>query len=826
MSLSRWRMDLDGRVQGIGFRPWIWRLATELGLHGFVCNTPSGVRIEVQGSDDQLQRFAACTLDQLPELARIDNRQITQIPIDSAPSDSKSFRIEPSLGHLDSLCDALPDLAPCENCLSELFDRANRRFLYPMISCSRCGPRYSIQRSAPFDRQRTTLESFPLCQSCQQEYTDPNDRRFHAQTIGCFQCGPVWIWNEPNLETWVCNHSGAVAAMQSRFQKVIQVGKIVLVKGVGGYQLLCDATNEQAVDRLRHIKRREHKPFALLLGSLQPASRWTELSAEAECELQAAHRPIVVTRRIARAEALSGGLGSEIALARSVSNFECSLGVMLPSNPMQYLLTSSLESPLVLTSANDSAEPMLIDDSQALERFAGSVGGILSHNRTIVQSLEDPIAIDTPVGLIPVRLGRGNAPCRLEIASLASSPLLARPAIAMGADLKAAWAQSDSRGIRLMQHLGDASHPEVYARLERSVRGALVAQASTASIASNASTASTASIVTDRHPGYQTTQLGAKLSRGFTGDDPGVDCTAIQHHAAHLGALALDLRIPLEERFLGFVFDGTGYGGPAEIWGGELIAIEGHEMTRLGHLRPFRLPKGDVSARNPWRSALALLTDAGIGFEEVRASCDWAQRSPWALLSESQRSDHVRLATSQDHGVLSSSMGRWLDAIGSLLGLVHVNHYEGHAPMMLEDCATRYAIDMGLDRLRSLGRIEQDAEEYRFAIARPGTLYQIDGRGILSRLLEDLRNGLGVGCIAYRVHGAIAQLLVDTLVHLDSPWAESRRVGLTGGVFQNRLLVELASDRLARAGWQALFHRRIPPNDSGIAAGQLRLLRP
>jgi hydrogenase maturation protein HypF len=300
----------------------------------------------------------------------------------------------------------------------------------------------------------------------------------------------------------------------------------------------------------------------------------------------------------------------------------------------------------------------------------------------------------------------------------------------------------------------------------------------------------------------------------------------MQHHAAHLGALALDLRIPLEERFLGFVFDGTGYGGPAEIWGGELIAIEGHEMTRLGHLRPFRLPKGDVSARNPWRSALALLTDAGIGFDEVRASCDWAQRSPWALLSESQRSDYVRLATSQDHGVLSSSMGRWLDAIGSLLGLVHVNHYEGHAPMMLEDCATRYAIDMGLDRLRSLGRIEQDAEEYRFTIARAGTLYQIDGREILSRLLEDLRNGLGVGCIAYRVHGAIAQLLVDTLGHLDSPWAESRRVGLTGGVFQNRLLVELASDRLGRAGRQALFHRRIPPNDSGIAAGQLRLLRP
>jgi hydrogenase maturation protein HypF len=297
-----------------------------------------------------------------------------------------------------------------------------------------------------------------------------------------------------------------------------------------------------------------------------------------------------------------------------------------------------------------------------------------------------------------------------------------------------------------------------------------------------------------------------------------------------LGALAVDLRIPLEERFLGFVFDGTGYGGPyggpAEIWGGELIAIEGHEMTRLAHLRPFRLPKGDVSARNPWRSALALLTDAGIGFEEVRASCDWAQRSPWALLSESQRSDYVRLATSQDHTVLSSSMGRWLDAIGSLLGLVHVNHYEGHAPMMLEDCATRYAIDMGLDRLRDLGRIEQDAEEYRFTIVPQGTLYQIDGREILSRLLEDLRNGFGVGCIAYRVHGAIAQLLVDTLGHLDSPWAESRRVGLTGGVFQNRLLVELASDRLGRAEWQALFHRRIPPNDSGIAAGQLRLLRP
>ena len=293
-----------------------------------------------------------------------------------------------------------------------------------------------------------------------------------------------------------------------------------------------------------------------------------------------------------------------------------------------------------------------------------------------------------------------------------------------------------------------------------------------------------------------------------------------------MGALALDLGIALEERFLGFVFDGTGYGGPAEVWGGELIAIEGHEMTRLGRLRPFRLPKGDVSARNPWRSALGLLTDAGIGFEEVRASCDWAQRSPWAQLSETQRCDYVRLATSQEHSVLSSSMGRWLDAICSLLGLVHVSHYEGHAPMMLEDRATRYAIDIGADRLRNLGRIEQDAQEYRFTIARQGSLYEIDGRGVLARVLGDLRNGIGVGCIAYRVHGAIAQLLVDTLGHLASPWSESRRVGLTGGVFQNRLLVELADDRLARAGWQALFHRRIPPNDSGIAAGQLRLLGP
>lgn len=820
MSLSRWRMDLDGRVQGIGFRPWVWRLATELGLHGFVCNTPSGVRIEVQGSGDQLQRFAACTLDQLPELARIDNRRITEIPVDSAPSDSRSFRIEPSLGRLDSLCDALPDLAPCQDCLSEIFDRANRRFLYPLISCTRCGPRYSIQRSAPFDRQRTTLEPFPLCHSCQKEYTEPTDRRFHAQTIGCFECGPVWTWKEPGSEPWVCNHPRAVESMQARFLKVIQAGQIVLVKGVGGYQFLCDATDEQAVDRLRNIKRREHKPFALLLGSLQQASRWTELSAAALCELQAAHRPIVVSRRIARAEGPSGGPGPEIALARSVSTFDCSLGVMLPNNPMQYLLTRFLAIPLVLTSANDSAEPMLIDDSQVLERFAGSVGGILSHNRTIVQSLEDPIVGDTSVGLIPVRLGRGNAPCRLEIASLASSPLLARPAIAMGADLKAAWAMGDSQGIRLMEQLGDASHPEVYARLERSVQGALDAQAS---IASNASTTS---IATDLHPGYQTTQLGAKLSRRGTRNAPGVHCTAIQHHGAHLGALALDLGIALEERFLGFVFDGTGYGGPAEVWGGELLAIEGHEMTRLGRLRPFRLPKGDVSARNPWRSALGLLMDAGIGFEEVRASCDWAQRSPWAQLSEAQRCDYVRLATSQEHSVLSSSMGRWLDAICSLLGLVHVSHYEGHAPMMLEDRATRYAFDRDADRLRNLGRIEQDAQEYRFTIAREGSLHEIDGRGVLARVLGDLRNGIGVGCIAYRVHGAIAQLLVDTLGHLASPWSESRRVGLTGGVFQNRLLVELADDRLARAGWQALFHRRIPPNDSGIAAGQLRLLGP
>jgi hydrogenase maturation protein HypF len=762
-------------------------------LTGWVSNDADGVRIEVQGSEMDIQRFISNLREQLPDSARIDSEKIDQIPIEmQSEGDLHGFTIRTSQGQGATLCDALPDAALCEDCTRELYDRASSRYLYPMISCTQCGPRYSIQTGIPFDRGSTTLSAFPLCDNCQREYTDPENRRFHAQTIGCYECGPSWTWQEIHAEAIKCTSPKRVESVLQRCEEILQADGIVLLKSVGGYQLLCDAASEKATQRIRKIKNRERKPFALLLESIEQALRMVELSPEAQVAIEQTHRPIVVASR------KRSGATWPTPPERWICELQCSLGVMLPNSPMQLLLARHIGRPLVVTSANISGQPMLIDDRQAIEQFGDLVDAILMHDRQIVEPLDDPVLSDTPVGLIPIRLGRGNTPCRL---TTDSSQHRSTSAVALGGDLKAAWGMSHRQGLYLMQQLGDASDPAVIARIEESIQKILQ------------SDLPAESILIDMHPMYETTMLGKRLAMSPSEGSPGVLCHSIQHHAAHLGSLAVDAGIRDEDRLIGFVFDGTGYGPDGTVWGGEILEFCCSEYFRLGSLRGFRLPGGDVAAKNPWRTALALILDAGITIKDLQTCCDWPTDSPWGLLSESEQTALVQALSVSTLSIHTSSMGRWIDGLASLLGLVHCNDYEGYAAMRLEDLALAYDGD-------------QHERRYEFAIEQRVGLIEFDGRAVVGRVIEDLRHGIDRAKIAFGIHASIATMMTDTLKRLpEEKMLNGYQVGLSGGVFQNRLLVELAYKGLQSAGHRVCMHRHIPPNDSGLAIGQLRSVR-
>jgi hydrogenase maturation protein HypF len=802
MGTHRWRIELAGRLQGVGFRPLVHRLAKALDLSGSVWNEGQGVVVEVQGPECELEHFIRDLHAQLPGHACIDEQRIIQLPaIDYQGTKSDGFKIQSSGGPIVWACEALPDLPPCQACLSELFDPENRRYLYPMISCTQCGPRFSIQRSAPFDRQRTTLEHYLLCQDCQSEYDDTHNRRCHAQTLGCFSCGPQWVWTESPNAPLICNNSKSVQTMLDAFVRILRTDGIVVVKGVGGYQFFCDAASERAVKRIRQIKHREAKPFAVLVDSMDRAKELVELSLSGIEALQGSDRPIVIgNRRKAKST-----IEPEDYPGNWVCSLRNSLGVMLPNSPAQYLLASAFGRPCLVTSANDSNEPMLIDDRQVIERFGGRVQAVLMHDREIAEPLDDPVICDTPVGLIPVRLGRGNTPCRL---SNPSNRECDRVSLALGADLKSAWALALGNRVYLTQHLGAASHPAVASRIEQSI-GRLLATGLPLE-----------GLITDKHPEYQTTLLGQRLALLCQESANQVTCKEVQHHVAHLGSLMLDHGILPEAPFIGFVFDGTGLGSDGSIWGGELIGIQNYQSHRLGYLRPFRLPLGDVAAKNPWRAALALMIDAGITPESIEACCAWASESGWGKLSKTEQFALQRASTSQILTIPSSSMGRFIDGLTSLLGLTHINDYEGHAAMLLEDLAAHEHRQIDAQSGTELNS-KLDSEAYRFAFTEVAGRIVFDGRDVVRGVLKDLREQVAVSRIAYRIHLSIAILMRDSLMLVPAAWSESRRVGITGGVFQNRLLTELTAQKFQESSWRVVMHQRVPPNDSGLAVGQL-----
>jgi len=617
VGLERLRLILNGAVQGVGFRPFVYRLAAELGLPGWVLNSSSGLVVEVEGRRDVLRVFLERLEAEKPPAAVVLAREISFL----APAGYSRFEIRASDAEAEKTASLLPDLATCAQCLSELFDPANRRYRYPFTNCTNCGPRYSIILDLPYDRPRTTMREFRLCPECEREYKDPADRRFHAQPNACPKCGPRLSIEPP-----------APGEPLSLAAAALGRGRIVALKGIGGFQLLVDARNEEAVMRLRRLKHREEKPFALMMASLEMASRYCELSGEEERLLASRAAPIVLLRPRAGAADLAP------AVARSSPY----LGVMLPYSPLHHLLMREIDFPIVATSGNRSDEPIAIDNEEALERLRGIADLFLLHDRPIARPCDDSVVRVARGRESVLRRARGYAPLPVRLDRKLP------PVLAVGAHLKNTVAIAAGNQVFVSQHIGDLDTAEARRAFERAIDDLCRLYRFKPEL-----------VAADLHPDYAST-LWARSS--------GLPLVSVQHHQAHVAACAAENG--LEDDYLGVAWDGTGYGLDGSVWGGEFFLVRGGKFERIAHLRPFRLPGGEAAIKECWRAAAGLLYE-GFGAGAAPVACP-------------SRSLIMRMLERGVNSPWTTSVGRLFDVVASLTGLAQVNRFEGQAAMLVE----------------------------------------------------------------------------------------------------------------------------------------------
>lgn len=730
------RFRLSGQLQGIGFRPHVHGLARRHGLSGWVRNSRHGVEIHVEGSADALHAFGHDLPHGLPAAARIDSLQ--QRPV--KPEPCRRFTIRESLDSPLSGSGVPLDQATCPDCLRELFDPGDRRYRYPFVQCARCGPRYALTARLPFDRDSTAMRPFRLCRACQREYDDPDDRRFHAQTIACPQCGPTLTFAASQQRK-----RGTERALASTVEW-LRAGRIVAIKGSGGYHLCCDARSTAAVARLRRRKRRPDKPLAVMVAATWLPEALASRAPAAWQALHAPEAPIVLTPNAALAE-LAPRLSPQIAPGLDET------GLMLPNNPLQHLLLAEFAAPLVMTSANLSGEPV-ITDNDTCERLLGSVAdAFLHHDRAILYPADDPVQRPIAGRARPLRIGRGNAPLEAKLA-----PALREPLLALGGQMKATLALADRDRLILSPHIGDLDTPGGLALLERLVTDLPALYGITPRRR-----------LGDAHPGYSSRQLG----RGH--------CDTIQHHHAHAAALAAEH--PPRPRLLVFTWDAGGLGSDGRLWGGEALLGTPGDWQRVATLHPFRLTGGDRVAREPWRSALALCEEAGLRW----ARCPHDPR----ILQQASR-QHLNTH-------VSHAAGRLFDGAAALLDIAHTVSYEGQAPQRLEALANR------------------DGEALPLPLTQRDGLWELDWRPLIAALLAPGRSRPARAAL---LHASLAQGLVAQACRLRDHHGDVA-VGLSGGVFQNRLLTEQAVTGLQRQGFEVMLSLRVPCNDAGLAFGQV-----
>ena len=750
----RRRIQVTGVVQGVGFRPFVHRLANGLDLAGHVGNDVDGVFVEVEGRGVDVETFVGRVTTDAPPLARVHRVTSTVV----VARGERGFRIVDSRARGPVRTFVSPDVAVCADCLAELLDPHDRRYRYPFVNCTNCGPRFTITVRLPYDRPNTTMAGFDLCPDCRRDYDDPTGRRFHAQPVACAACGPR-LWFDGPLRP-VDGTDPALAAAQS----VLAGGGIVAVKGLGGYHLACDATDDAAVDRLRRRKQRPKKPFAVMVRDVAVARRLARIDATEAAVLAGRPAPIVLVDRRA---------GS--VLSASVAPGNPRLGVFLPYTPLHHLLFAPVpgaDAPvpdvLVMTSGNLSDEPISYDAADARQRLGRIADGWLDHDRPIHVPCDDSVVRVATGEERPVRRSRGYAPLPVEL------PFDVPPVLATGGELKNTFCLAAGRDAWMSQHVGDMGSVETLAAFERSTRQF-----------SRIYDVVPGRTITDAHPGYQV--------RRWADERAGRPVDVVQHHHAHVASLMVEHQVAAGERVIGVAFDGTGYGPDGAIWGGEILVAGYRRFERAGHLRYVLLPGGDAAVRRPYRTALAHLRAAGI---------EWAPDLPPVRVASAP--ERATIARQLDRGTgcaPTSSVGRLFDAVSSLLDVCHVVSYEAQAAIELEALAAPC-----LDR----------AAGYRIAVVGG----ELDPAPLLWSIVADLRNHRPAGEVAAGFHLALARAVAVAATDVRARTGIDR-IGLTGGVFQNDLLARLAQDELVRLGFCVLTHRTVPPNDGGLALGQV-----
>jgi len=745
------RIEVRGVVQGVGFRPFVYRLAHQYRLKGRVRNTSGSVDIEVEGAEKAVRNFISDLQGKAPPVARIESVDATFHP----PRGYTEFRIEPSLSRPGQYQLVSPDIATCADCQKEIFSQSDRRFRYPFTNCTNCGPRFTIIEDIPYDRPKTTMRKFKMCPQCQREYDDPLDRRFHAQPNACPDCGP-------SLE--LVDSQGRAVASKDVIKKagnLLKEGKILAVKGLGGFQLACDATSQQAVNTLRDRKRRPSKPLAVMVSTIKEIGKRCLVSDEERKLLQSPQCPIVLLRWKQSSD-IAGAVAPGLKY----------LGVMLPYTPLHHLLLKEVGLPLVMTSGNLSEEPIAGDNGEALRRLKGIADYFLMHNRDIYARYDDSVYMVEDGEAQAIRRARGYAPYPVFL------PFKAKQILACGAEDKNTFCLTRDEHAFLSQHIGDMENEETLEHFENTIE-----------LYKKLFRIEPEIIAYDMHPDYLATKYAVD-----TGASASLKLVPVQHHHAHIVSCLAENGV--KERVIGVALDGTGYGSDGTIWGGEFLLADYKDFKRVGHFEYVPLPGGVAAIKKPYRMALSYLyTLLGEDFDLAGL--------PLAGIKPAEIEVIKQQLKRKINSPLTSSAGRLFDAVSALVGVRGEIDYEAQAAIELEMLAP--------DKMK--------AGVYPFSIEEEGGMRVVKLKGLLLGIVEDIQDKVPVPEISLKFHYTVAEIVAG-MCKLIARESSIKRVALSGGVFQNRLLSKLATAALKREGFEVLTHRLVPANDGGISLGQ------
>jgi hydrogenase maturation protein HypF len=757
--LARKKIAVRGIVQGVGFRPFVYNLAQTLGLTGYVLNSSAGVTIEIEGAEDALQRFLLRLRMDAPPLSAIDQVSIDELE----PCGTVGFSIERSHEEADEFVLVSPDVATCADCWRDFTDPENRRFLYPFTNCTNCGPRYTIVKDVPYDRPRTTMAGFGMCDLCREEYEDPGNRRFHAQPNACPACGPALALARSGEATPLTFDGAATRGILFQARKLLRDGKILAIKGLGGFLLACDAENEEAVQELRRRKRRSDKPFALMARDAAAVMQFCEVCEADRAALQNLRRPIVVLHR-----------RREASIAAAIAPGNNTVGVMLPYTPLHYLLfgDSATAPPefaaLVMTSGNFSEEPIVVANDEARDRLSPIADWFVFHDRDIYMRVDDSVVRTFRGRERVLRRSRGYVPQTVHLG------VELEEILACGAELKNTFCLTKGHYAILSQHIGDFENYETLLFFQETL-GNL----------KKLFRVEPRAIAYDLHPRYMSSRFALTLPVGQK--------IGVQHHHAHIASCMAENH--LRGRVIGVALDGTGYGTDGQIWGGEFLTADFASFRRHGHLRYVPLPGGDAAVRQPWRVALSYLKDS-VGSTEAASSVAFLKQLP-----EKQIALVDAMLVRGINSIQTSSCGRLFDAVAAMIGLRYEVNCEGQAAIELEAVA---------------GHEVEDQYPFRVQSGDPA---ELDFRPMIEAMVEDLKRSRSQSYISARFHNTLARAVVEMCGRIRSE-ENLNRICLSGGTFQNHYLLERVVTWLSEKDFEVFLHSVVPANDGGISLGQ------